>query len=144
MIDSTGPVVVDTDVVSYLFNDHSFAPAYERILAGRYLAVSLTTIAEIEYGMALKNWGSKRRTLMRRHLSDFVCIFPDIDTAETWARLRSAGYKKGRQIESEDAWIAATALRLNIPLVTNNVDDFRSVDGLTILSAADPEKNNRS
>jgi hypothetical protein len=37
------PAVVDTDVVSYLFKDHSLAPAYQAILAGRALAVSLIT-----------------------------------------------------------------------------------------------------
>ena len=139
MIDLTGPVLVDTDVVSYLFNDHSLAPAFDRILAERYSCVSLTTIAEIEYGMELKNWGLSRRALMRGFLSEFVCIFPDIATAETWARLRSAGFKKGRQIELDDAWIAATSLQLQIPLVTNNVKDFESVEGLQILSAAEPE-----
>ena len=104
MIDLTNPVIVDSDVVSFFLKAHPLAPAYRRIRAGRYLSVSLTTIAEIEYGMELKNSGSNRRATMRRVLSKFLCIFPDIDTAETWARLSSAVYKKGRQIESEDAW----------------------------------------
>jgi len=56
-MDSTTPVVVDTDVVSFLFKAHSLAPAYQAILAGRSLAVSLFTLAEIEYGMEAKNWG---------------------------------------------------------------------------------------
>jgi len=30
--------------------------AYQAILAGKPLAVSLITIAEIEYGMEVKNW----------------------------------------------------------------------------------------
>jgi hypothetical protein len=34
------PVVVDTDVVSFLFKAHSLAPVYQAILAGRRLAVS--------------------------------------------------------------------------------------------------------
>ena len=56
-MDSTTPVVVDTDVVSFLFKAHSLTPAYQAILAGRSLAVSLFTLAEIEYGMEAKNWG---------------------------------------------------------------------------------------
>jgi hypothetical protein len=31
------------------------------------LAVSLITLAEIEYGMEAKNWGANRRDLMRRY-----------------------------------------------------------------------------
>ena len=48
-MDATTPVVVDTDVVSFLFKSHPLAPAYQATLAGRSLTVSLFTIAEIEY-----------------------------------------------------------------------------------------------
>jgi hypothetical protein len=50
----TTPAVVDTDVVSFLFKSHSLAPAYQAILAGRPLTVSLITLAEIEYGVEVK------------------------------------------------------------------------------------------
>jgi len=53
-MDATTPAVVDTDVISFLFKNfknHSLAPAYQTILAGRLLAVSLISLAEIEYGM---------------------------------------------------------------------------------------------
>ena len=53
-------MVVDTDVVSFIFKDHQLAPAYKAILAGRSLTVSLTTLAEIEYGMEVKNRGTRR------------------------------------------------------------------------------------
>jgi predicted nucleic acid-binding protein len=58
----TTPAVVDTDVVSFLFKAHPLAPAYQAILAGRSLAVSLITLAEIEYGMETRNWGSSGGT----------------------------------------------------------------------------------
>jgi predicted nucleic acid-binding protein len=35
-----------------------------------------------------------------------------------------------------DAWIAATALQLGVPLVTHNVGDYAGVSGLAILSEA--------
>ena len=76
---TTTPVVVDTDVVSFLFKSHPLAQSYQAILAGRPLAVSLITLAEIEYGMEAKNWGAKRRDLMRRFLARFTALFPDGD-----------------------------------------------------------------
>jgi predicted nucleic acid-binding protein len=36
----------------------------------------------------------------------------------------------------QDAWIAATALYLDAPLVTNNVRHFRYVEGLRVRAAA--------
>jgi predicted nucleic acid-binding protein len=126
---------VDTDVVSFLFKSHSLAPAYQAILAGRALAVSLFTVAEIEYGMEAKNWGATRRDLMRRFLTRFTTLLPDAETARLWAGIKSGGEKKGRPIAFADAWIAAAALQLNVPLATHNASDFEAVDGLLILTA---------
>ena len=93
---ATTPVVVDTDVVSFLFKSHSLAPSYQAILAGRPLAVSLITLAEIEYGMEVKNWGTNRRDLMRRFLGRFTPLLPDAETAPVWARIKSGSEKRGR------------------------------------------------
>ena len=134
-MDPTTPAVVDTDVVSYLFKNHSLAPAYQAILAGRPLAVSLITLAEIEYGMEAKNWGAARRDLMRRFLTRFTLLLPDAETARAWARIKSGCEKQGRPITFADAWIAAAALQLNVPLVTHNSSDYRAVEKLTILTA---------
>jgi hypothetical protein len=41
----------------------------------------------------------------------------------------------GRPISFPDTWIAASALQLNIPLVTHNAGDYEAIDGLTILTA---------
>jgi predicted nucleic acid-binding protein len=129
-------VVVDTDVVSFLFKNHPLAPAYQTILAGRPLAVSLMTLAEIEYGMEVKNWGANRRALMHRFLTRFTPLLPDIATARAWARLKTACEKKGRPITFADAWIAATALQLNAALATHNARDYGAVEDLVLLSAA--------
>jgi tRNA(fMet)-specific endonuclease VapC len=133
-MDATTPVVVDTDVVSFLFKSHSLAPTYQAILADRALAVSLFTVAEIEYGMEAKSWGATRRDLMRRFLARFTTLLPDAETARVWARIKSGCEKKGRPITFTDAWIAAAALQLNVRLATHNAGDFEAVDGLLILT----------
>ncbi|HEY3838415.1 MAG TPA: PIN domain-containing protein [Bryobacteraceae bacterium] len=135
MIDPSTPAVVDTDVVSFLFKSHSLASNYQSILAGRPLAVSLFTIAEIEYGMEAKNWGAGRRDLMRRFLSRFTTLMPNTHTARLWAAIKNGCEKKGRPITFADAWIAAAALQLNVPLATHNASDFEPVEGLLILTA---------
>ncbi len=135
-MDATTPAVVDTDVISFLFKNHSLAPAYQAILAGRPLAFSLISLAEIEYGMEAKNWGGGRRDLMHRFLARFTPLLPDIETAVLWARIKNNSEKKGRPIGFSDAWIAASAVQLNVPLVTHNAGDYIAVEGLTILTAA--------
>ena len=130
-MDATTPAVVDTDVVSFLFKAHTLAPAYQAILAGRPLAVSLITLAEIEYGMEVKNWGGSRRDLMRRFLTRFTTLQPDTETAHLWARIKSACQRSGRSITFADAWIAAAAIQLNVPLVTHNASDYTAVPNLS-------------
>lgn len=44
--------------------------------------------------------------------------------------------RKGRQMSSADAWIAATALVLSASLVTNNPKDYRHLDSLQLASVA--------
>ena len=134
-MDTTTPVVVDTDVVSFLFKNHPLAQAYQAILAGRPLAVLLITLAEVEYGMEAKNRGVSRRDLMRRFLSRFTTLLPDTETARVWARIKSTCEKKGRPITFADAWIAAAALQMNVPLVTHNATDYEALEGLTVLTA---------
>jgi predicted nucleic acid-binding protein len=110
-----------------VFEPVAVAPAYQAMLAGRPWAVSLIRLAEIEYGMELKNWGASRRDLMRRFLTRFTTLLPDTETAREWARTKSGS-----------AWIAAAALQLNVALVTHNASDYRAVENLTILTAAAP------
>ena len=99
-MDVTTLVVVDTDVVSFLFKAHSLAPAYRALLAGRPLAVSLITLAEIEYGMEVKNWGTSRRDLMYGFLARFTTLPPDTETARLWARIKTGCEKRGSQSRS--------------------------------------------
>jgi predicted nucleic acid-binding protein len=133
-MEPTTPAVVDTDVVSFLFKAHPLASAYQALLGGRPLAVSLITLAEIEYGMEVKNWGPSRRDLMHRFLARFTLLVPDDETARLWARIKSACERQGRPITFADAWIAAAAVQLNVPLATHNAKDFAAVESLTILT----------
>jgi tRNA(fMet)-specific endonuclease VapC len=48
--------------------------------------------------------------------------------------LRAERQAIGRTIASQDAWIAATALRHNLPLVTNNAKDFQNIPELKVLT----------
>ena len=45
-----------------------------------------------------------------------------------------AAQAAGRRIETADAWIAATALLYDAPLVTHNVSDYLGVPGLKLIS----------
>jgi predicted nucleic acid-binding protein len=55
--------------------------------------------------------------------------------AATWAHIKSSCEKKGRPITFADAWIAAAAIQLNVPLVAHNAGDSSAINELTIPTA---------
>ena len=54
-------VVVDTDVVSYLFKSHPVAFQYLPDLAGQTPVISFMTVAELDRWVLEARWGEGRR-----------------------------------------------------------------------------------
>jgi tRNA(fMet)-specific endonuclease VapC len=128
------PIVVDTDVVSYLFKRDTRASLYRPHLAGHWVILSFMTLAELEYWAETRQWGAQRRTRLESFLSGYTVHFPDRDGCRIWARAMAAARRAGRPIGPADAWIAVTALLHGVPLVTHNPNDYAGVPGLSLLS----------
>jgi len=129
-------LVVDTDVASFIFKWHpDFAP-YVAIVRGSELIASFMTLAEMRQGALDANWGPHKCAVLEAYLADFSVLHSDSGLCSTWAAVRNESTQKGRPISSADAWIAATALVLSAPLVTNIAKDYRHLDKLQIVSAA--------
>jgi predicted nucleic acid-binding protein len=134
---ATARLVVDTDVASFIFKWHpEFAPRYLGIVRGFELIVSFMTLAEMRQGALDANWGRRKCDMLEAYLGDFSVLHSDSLLCSTWAAVRNESTHKGRQMSSADAWIAAAALVLSVPLVTNNPKDYRHLDKLQLVSAA--------
>jgi tRNA(fMet)-specific endonuclease VapC len=134
---ATTRLVVDTDVASFVFKWHpKFAPPYVDVLRGCELVISFMTMAEMRQGALDANWGPRKCALLEAYLADFSVLHSDSLLCSTWAAVRNESTQKGRFISPSDAWIAATALALSAPLVTNNPKDYRHLDSLHVLSTA--------
>ena len=133
---ATARLVVDTDVASFIFKWHpEFAPRYVAIVRGSELVVSFMTLAEMRQGALDANWGPRKCAVLETYLSDFSVLHTDSLLCSTWAAVRNESIRKGHQINSADAWIAAAALVLSAPLVTNNPKDYRHLNDLQLLTA---------
>ena len=130
----TTRAVVDTDVVSFLFKRDSRAELYRRHLTGALLTISFMTLAELERWTLEHNWGSARRAALDRYLERFVVHPSSPAICRIWAEVVVGVRRRGRVIQAADGWIAATALLLGAPLITNNRSDYAGVDGLTVIS----------
>ena len=126
-------VLVDTDVFSYLLKNDTRAPLYRKHLDGRRLALCFMTAAELHSWAVERNWGAKKLDELRGKLRGYVILHSDDETTERYAAVRNV---KGFPVNVGDAWIAATALRHGIPLVTHNRKHFEQVPGLVVVSEA--------
>lgn len=96
------------------------------------------TIAELDAWALQRGWGAARQERMAVFLERFTVVLVDRALCRTWAEVGTQARRNGRPIQAADAWIAATAIALGVPLITNNRDDFAGVDGLVILPEAAP------
>lgn len=98
------------------------------------LAVSYITIGELRAGVLaasdLETRDRRLDTLMVALSLDPVPV--DDRVAEAWARLRVALADLGLRMPANDSWIAATAIALGVPLVTQD-DDYIQVPGLAVI-----------
>lgn len=129
-------LVVDTDVISYVFKGDTRGALYEQHLQDSALLVSFMTVAELEYWALARNWGQATRQRMQQHLSGYTQIMPDSEMCRLWAGIYFSVNSVGRKISVQDAWIAATAISYQVPLVTHNRKDYSAVNGLTVISEA--------
>jgi predicted nucleic acid-binding protein len=127
-------VIVDTDVTSYLLKEDSRAELYRPHLFGLPKMISFMTLAELRRWELENNWGERRKRKAREFLSAFTVIFADEKLCEIWAKIKSEAHRKGRPVETADAWIAAVALLFDVPLVTHNRKHFENVRDLQIIS----------
>lgn len=98
------------------------------------LAVSVITVGELRAGvLAAADLATRDRRLAT--LTAVLALDPvpvDEQVAAAWARLRVALRDLGRRMPINDSWIAATALAMDVPLVTQD-DDHEDIPGLRLI-----------
>ena len=127
-------VVVDTDVVSFLFKRDTRAERYRPRLDAQLPIISFMTVAELEQWTLVRSWGTRRRQELIDYLRRYLIEQSSPDLCRRWAEAMDGSRRLGRPLLTADAWVAATALFYSVPLVTNNAGDFMGVQGLTVIS----------
>jgi len=128
--------LLDTNTVSYFLSDYS-EPLTARLLAcdPASLAISTISAGELSYGLA-KLGMNRRAGILGTKLSKLLRIVSVLPlcppAAQHYATTRTFLESQGTPIGGNDLWIAAHALALELPLVTNNVREFSRVPGLQI------------
>jgi predicted nucleic acid-binding protein len=135
-----GPIVIDTDVFSaQLVPGSKLAQRYVPIIAGRPALISFQTVTELRYGALRRGWGTGRMTRLQHAINSVEIVHTGPELVEICAQLRvdceRAGHALAARDHTADRWIAATAIRLRVPLVSND-QIFRNTPGLTLETLA--------
>ena len=99
------------------------------------IAVSVITAAELELGV-LRATGLSARAIRLATLSRVQATYPllpvDPEVASCFARIAAAELARGRRLRRHDTWIAATAMRHNAAVITQD-SDFSSFEEVSVI-----------
>lgn len=96
--------------------------------------LSIISLAELFYG-AHKSYDSKNNLAkVKKMIIDLEIKIIDLDeeTIDKYGQLKAQLEEKGKKIDDFDLLIAATALKNNLILVTENKDHFKRIPHLKI------------
>jgi predicted nucleic acid-binding protein len=127
-------VILDTNIVSYIFKGGALADEYEQALLGYDARISFASAAELHYWAEKNRWGARRRLQLRVLLVDYPELPYHKHMAELCAKLRAEREHAGRRLQWADAWVATTALWYNAALVTHDLG-FLHVPRLRVITA---------
>ena len=124
--------LIDTDIIIYSLKNNSCVQYNFKRTKNYYKSISVITYAELKYG-ANKSSNYEKNIASLNRISEIFPIIPiSKSIADTFSEVKSILEKKGDVTDDMDLLIAATALTMNLILVTNNVKHFNKIKGLKI------------
>ncbi len=130
-------VLLDTDVFSFFFRRDVRCLSYRDDIRDKRLCLSFATAGELRFGAIARGWGERRRQELEDAIAGAAILSADDALIHLWAQVKAVREQAGRPISSEDCWIAATALRHDLPLLTHNAADFQDIPRLKLITHAD-------
>ncbi len=97
------------------------------------IGISSITLSELRYGVAKSTHIEKNAKALDEFIIPLELVSYDESAAHAYGDIRAALEKTGTPIGSMDMLIAAHAVSLGIPLVTNNTREFLRVPSLDII-----------
>lgn len=125
--------LLDTNICIYLINKKSqyLLKKFITFTPGN-LAVSSITVSELYYGVYKSHHIEKNLRALHNFLLPLDIVTFDDNASRYYGELRSQLEKSGTPIGSMDLLIAAHAVSINVPIVTNNTKEFLRVPNLLV------------
>lgn len=117
-------VVLDTNLAGAMLKDAppAWFALYEPTLQATMHTLSVQTEGELQRWALRDGWGPGRLARLEGLLARMLVLPADRAAAQAWARLMAHSEARGRALATADAWVAATAVVNDLPLVTHDKD----------------------
>jgi predicted nucleic acid-binding protein len=125
-----GPLLVDTDVATWLLADAPQAGRWRPLLRGHLLTLSFANVAELLALPISRLWGTTRMAEWKAAIRGHFVVLPfDAAVTEQWAPMHVKYRGHLHRGGTNDLWVAASALSANppLPLATDNLGDFSAI-----------------
>lgn len=127
-------LLLDTNICIFIIKQQP-AAVLKRFLEFQVgdIGISSITLSELRYGVAKSaHWEKNSKALDEFIIPLEVAPFGE-EAACVYGNIRATLEKAGTPIGSMDMLIAAHAVSLGIPLVTNNIREFTRINDLDII-----------
>jgi tRNA(fMet)-specific endonuclease VapC len=127
-------LMLDTNICIYIIKQQPVA-VLKRFLEYQIgdIGISSITLSELRYGVAKSTHQEKNTKALDEFITPLEVVSFDEEAAHVYGDIRATLEKAGTPIGSMDMLIAAHAVSLGIPLVTNNAREFIRIPALNII-----------
>ena len=124
-------LMLDTNICIYLIRQQPVA-VLKRFLKYQIgdIGISSITLSELRYGVAKSTHQEKNSKALDEFITPLEVVSFDEKAANVYGDIRAFLEKAGTPIGSMDMLIAAHAVSLKVPLVTNNIREFERIPHL--------------
>lgn len=125
--------MLDTNICIFLIKRRSDELMHRmRVFRTGEIGVSVVTVAELQYGVSKSEHKERNQAALEAFLLPFDIADFSFDVTVTYGQIRAELERNGQPIGPLDTMIAAHAVSLDVPLVTNNTREFERVKGLRV------------
>jgi tRNA(fMet)-specific endonuclease VapC len=127
-------IMLDTNICIYIIK-HQSAAVLKHFLEYQVgdISISSITLSELRFGVAKSMHREKNSKALDAFIIPLEIISFDEEAARIYGDIRANLEKEGKPIGAMDMLIAAHAISLGIPLVTNNTREFSRIPALNII-----------
>ena len=127
-------LLLDTNICIYIIKQQPVT-VLKRFLEYQIgdIGISSITLSELRYGVAKSTHQEKNAEALDEFIIPLEVVSFGEEAAHVYGDIRAALEKAGTPIGAMDMLIAAHAVSLGIPLVTNNTREFVRIPALNII-----------